>query len=610
MQFSSQFLEVLNDRVVLSDLIAEKVKLKKNGNHWTGLCPFHQEKTPSFHVYNQEGHYHCYGCGAHGDGISFIQETKGFAFPEAVEYLATLFGVPIPQEEVVNPVEHKKRQQKKTDQYDIHELACTWFQEQLNKRKAQHVQDYLKKRELSEETVSTFRLGYAPHGNGLRDHLLSHNITPQQMHESGLIIQSEIDRSRYDRFRERLMFPIFDRSGKVIAFGGRLLEPGEPKYLNSPETPLFHKSYVLYGLSHARKNFKKDDTLIVTEGYMDVIALHQAGIKQSVAPLGTALTEDHIKQLWRITPLPILCFDGDKAGVQAALRSALRALPLLHPGYSLRYVFLPQGEDPDSMIRSGGLKTLKSHLERPQNLIDVVWKKEISEGNFQTPENKALFEKKLMGHLFTIEDESVKARYQEEMRARLYTFFSELKRKQFFPSQGKKRNSKTSTVFHSGATAINSEELQLRILFATVINHPQILDDTAEELATLDIHNHTYKKVRDSILLALNLYDSLDESTLKHHLVKEGFESTVNDLLSDEIYMLAPFIKTDTEKEKVLRNWTHIKGYVMNREHLENDLKEAQAALKKDLSSQNWKRIQKLTEQIEALKSQSFQFED
>ena len=343
MAFPPQFLDDIRARIGLADVVGRRVRLVKQGREHAALCPFHNEKTPSFTVSEEKGFFHCFGCGAHGDVIGFVMRADGLSFPEAVERLAADAGLEVPEQTPAER-EHAKRQ---ADLYDVMEKACAFFEERLGAHVGEPARDYLRGRSLDTDTIARFRLGYAPDTKtALRGALMSDTLPETMLIEAGLLIRPD-NGTPYDRFRGRVIFPITDRRGRVIAFGARILGEGTPKYLNSPDTPLFNKGRVLYGMATARRAAHDKGRVIVTEGYMDVIALAKAGFVESVAPLGTALTESQLHELWRMAPEPLLCFDGDNAGQRAAWRAAERALPLLEPGRSLRFVMLPRGEDPD-----------------------------------------------------------------------------------------------------------------------------------------------------------------------------------------------------------------------------------------------------------------------
>jgi DNA primase len=417
--FPPAFLDELRFRVRLTDVIGRKVKLVRKGREWAGCCPFHNEKTPSFYINEDKGFYHCFGCGAHGDVIRFLTEAEGMGFLDAVQNLADMAGMEVPR---ATPEDIQKAERVK-GLHDIMDAAATHFTEQLNGIGGSAARAYFERRGLSRETIQKFRLGYAPDSRtALRTALLAKGATEQQLIDGGLLIQVE-DKQPYDRFRGRVMFPIRDPKGRVIAFGGRVLDGGEPKYLNSPDTPLFDKGRNLYNFDVAAPLARKSAEIYVVEGYMDVIGLAQAGIENAVAPLGTALTEDQIKLLWRCAPEPLLCFDGDAAGQKAGLRAALRALPLLEPGKSLRFVTMPEKEDPDSLVRSKGRGAFEALSKDARSLIDVVYAAEIAGTDLSTPERRALAQSRLMDHARTIAQTTIKSLYETEFRQRLDKLF-------------------------------------------------------------------------------------------------------------------------------------------------------------------------------------------
>jgi DNA primase len=355
MAFSPAFLDELRARINLSDVVGRRVRLIRRGHEHSGLCPFHNEKTPSFTLNDDKGFFHCFGCGAHGDVIGFVMKTENLSFPEAVERLADEAGLAIPK----SAPEDAARAKVELSLFAVTEAAGKWFQERLRAPDGRIAREYLAGRGVDAQTIARFRLGFAPDGRGaLKSALAAQGFPESLMITAGLLVVPEDGRPAYDRFRGRLMFPIEDPRGRVVAFGGRILGDGEPKYLNSPETPLFHKGRQLYGLRHAREilkapNLAGQPSLLVVEGYMDAIAALSVGIA-AVAPLGTALGEDQIALLWRLVAEPVLCFDGDSAGLRAAGRAAERGLPLVKPGFSLSFATLPKGDDPDTLVRCAG----------------------------------------------------------------------------------------------------------------------------------------------------------------------------------------------------------------------------------------------------------------
>ncbi|MFZ2100940.1 MAG: DNA primase, partial [Oricola sp.] len=411
MRFPQSFLEEIRDRVPISDVIGKRVswdKRKTNaprGDYWA-CCPFHGEKTPSFHCEDKKGRYHCFGCGVTGDHFRFLTELEGISFPEAVQQVAELAGVPMPERDP----DAERREQVRSTLYDVMDMAVAFFEAQLQTSVGAKARAYLRDRGLSGATQKKFRLGYAPDSrNALKEHLAARGATREQVEACGLVVFGEDIPVSYDRFRDRIMFPIEDARGRTIAFGGRALSPDVPaKYLNSPDTELFHKGNVLYNFRRARETVRGTGTIIAVEGYMDVIALDQAGVSNAVAPLGTALTENQLDLLWRVTPEPVLCFDGDKAGVRAAWRSLELALPGLKPGRSVRYALLPEGKDPDDLVKQGGREAFDAVLKAAKPLADMLWSRETSGKVFDTPEQRAQLEKTLREATGLIQDESVR----------------------------------------------------------------------------------------------------------------------------------------------------------------------------------------------------------
>src|SRR6266568_1456361 len=417
MRFTPQFLDELRARLPVSEVVGRRVKLKKAGREWKGLSPFQQEKSPSFTVNDQKGFYHDFSSGKHGDIISFLMETEGVGFTEAVERLASMAGVPLP---AVTPDAARHEQRRKT-LYDVMELAAKFFADTLASRHGAKARGYLADRAISPATQLQFRIGYAPPERfALKEHLGAQGIPTEDMVEAGLLNGGEDIPVPYDKFRDRVMFPITDVRNRVIAFGGRALEKDVPaKYMNSPETPLFHKGDNLYNISPARQATHNGAPLIVVEGYVDVIAMVTTGFAASVAPLGTALTENQLMLLWKMADEPILCFDGDKAGQKAAWRAADLALPHLLPGKSLRFALLPEGQDPDDLARSGGRAAIEEVIGAARGLVDVIWSREIEGGTFATPERRAALERRLRELAATIRDENLRRHYQEDFRERL-----------------------------------------------------------------------------------------------------------------------------------------------------------------------------------------------
>src|SRR5215467_5187928 len=422
MRFTPQFLDELKARLPVSEVVGRRVKLVRSGREFKGLSPFNKEKTPSFFVNDQKQAWFDFSSGKNGSIFDFVMESEGVSFPEAVERLAQMAGVPLPQ---VSREDEARDARRKT-LHDVMELAAKFFQDTLASRTGAKARGYLADRGLDPATQLKFRLGYASGERfALKEHLGSHGIPVEDMVETGLLISGDDIPVPFDRFRDRVMFPITDLRGRVIAFGGRALEKdAQAKYLNSPETSLFHKGGTLYNIATARQAAHDGATLIAVEGYVDVIAMVSAGFGATVAPLGTALTEDQLGLLWKMADEPVLCFDGDGAGVRAAYRAVDLAMPRIKPGKSLRFALLPQGQDPDDLVRSGGREAVQEVLGGARPLADMLWARETEGHSFDTPERRAALEARVNELTGQITDQAVRKYYRQDFAARLANFFA------------------------------------------------------------------------------------------------------------------------------------------------------------------------------------------
>lgn len=418
MAITPQWKDELRARVTLSSVIGRSVKLTRAGREWRACCPFHNETTPSFYVNDAKQFYHCFGCSAHGDVISWMVDHEGMAFMDAVKVLAAEAGMEVP---APDPVAAKKAEAR-ASLIDVTEAAQRFFAESLSSASGAAARDYLQRRGLSQATLCEFGFGWAPEDKQAIPRALP-QFSEEMLAEAGMRILTDSG-ERYDRFRGRVMLPIHDARGRVIAFGGRILDKrdGVAKYLNSPDTSLFDKGRTLYNLHRAAPAARQTGRVVVVEGYMDVVALAQAGIAEAVAPLGTALTETQLEMLWRMVDAPILCFDGDAAGQRAAMRAITRALPMLAPMRSLGIVRLPIGMDPDDLIQKSGAKAMQEILSQPASLIDALWTFELGAQELKTPEAKAGLKARLMAHVETIGDGDVKALYRRELSERFSAF--------------------------------------------------------------------------------------------------------------------------------------------------------------------------------------------
>jgi len=421
MKFPPHLLDEIRARLPVSEVVGRRVRLKRQGREFAGLSPFNPEKTPSFFVNDQKGFYHCFSSGKHGDVFRFLMETEGLTFPEAVERLAAETGVQLPKPDA----REERRERERASLADVCEMAARFFEDNLKVSSGAHAREYVARRRLEARTVKEFRIGHAPaERDALKRHLVSKGVDEQSMLDAGLIIKPEDGRPSYDRFRNRLMIPIQDERGRVVAFGGRAMSPDDqPKYLNSPETELFHKGFMLFNGHRAKAAAYDQGSVIVVEGYLDAIAVWQAGIVGVVATLGTAFTEEQIQRMWRFAAEPLVCFDGDKAGIKAAHRAIDRILPHLKSGFSFNFVFLPDGKDPDELIQAGGAEAFRAEVGRAVPLADVLWERETTSAPIDTPERKAALEKRLEDLVAEIKDARVQRAYQLRYRLKLSNLF-------------------------------------------------------------------------------------------------------------------------------------------------------------------------------------------
>ncbi|KQS99232.1 DNA primase [Rhizobium sp. Leaf386] len=574
MRFSNSFLDEIRDRVPISDVIGRRVpwdRKKTNasrGDYWA-CCPFHGEKSPSFHCEDRKGRYHCFGCGVSGDHFRFLTELDGMAFPEAVQQIADLAGVAMPQPDV----EAEKRDRQRIGLQDVMELATQFFETQLQTANGAKARAYLRDRGLTGRTIETFRLGYAPDSrNALKEHLAGKGIAKDQIEACGLVVHGPDIPVSYDRFRDRIMFPILSSREKVIAFGGRAMSPDAPaKYLNSNETELFHKGNVLYNFSRARRAMSGADgagTIIAVEGYMDVIALHQAGVENAVAPLGTALTENQMALLWKLTQQPVLCFDGDGAGIRAANRAVDLALPHLKPGYSVRFAMLPDGKDPDDLVRNEGRAPFDKVMSSARSLSEMVWLREAQAGSFETPEARAQMEATLKQVVSVIADENVRRHYGQDIRDRLNQFFQGASRQQNnqrgfdrTPRGGNRggqgggrggqaggrmaerggisdRLARSSMV--TGSQGL--PPLRESVLALTIVNHPHLLFAEYDEISAIEYDNRDLQRFWSAVLnVAAAKGPRLSRENLLEQLQAEGFD---------------PLLKALDQQIRFARLWT------------------------------------------------------
>jgi DNA primase len=587
--FPPGFLDELRSRISLSGLIGRRVKLVRRGREFAGLCPFHHEKTPSFYVVEDKSFFHCFGCGAHGDVIGFAMRADNLDFVEAIEKLAGEAGLAVPQ---ATPQERERAQRQKT-LLEAAEAAAAFYEQRLWAPGGVRARGYLQGRGLDPQIIRRFRLGWAPDERQALRRALEPEFSDPLLIEAGLRRQpAEGEPSDY--FRNRLMFPISDRAGRVIAFGGRVLGDGQPKYLNSPDSPLFEKGRVLYGWSAARAAVIRDEEgspgAIVTEGYMDVIALHQAGFATAVAPLGTALTEFQLHELWRLTPEPLLCFDGDGAGRRAAARAMRRALPLLRPGQSLRFVTLPAGEDPDSVIRQAGRGTFDEMLAAARPLSTVLWESELGAGRLDTPERRAALERRLMDQIGLIADRAVHAEYRRFLRDRLFDLGRPVR-----PGVRHLPRLRPSFVRDGPEPPPRSGgRIQRENLFRMILHFPCLIDEVAEELAALEIPESDLDSLRRQILELDAAESGLDAHAFQQHLVKNGLAATVERLLSSSVD--TTFLVRCSDPISARKEWVRVTRMLTGGDRCA--LAEATDDLISDICPESWERFLVVRERV------------
>ena len=627
MRFTPQFLDELRARLPVSEVVGRRVKLRKQGREFIGLSPFNKEKSPSFTVNDQKGFFHDFSSGKHGDIFGFVMETEGVGFPEAVERLAQLAGVALPK------VSHddEQRDARRKTLHDVMELAAKFFEATLAGRAGAKARGYLADRGLESATQLKFRLGYATNERfALKEQLGSHGIPVEDMVEAGLLVSGDDIPLPFDRFRDRVMFPITDLRGRVIAFGGRALEKdAQAKYLNSPETPLFHKGATLYNIATARQAAHDGAPVIAVEGYVDVIAMVTAGFAATVAPLGTALTEDQLALLWKMADEPVLCFDGDNAGLRAAYRAVELAMPRLKPGKSLKFALLPQGQDPDDLVRSAGREAVMEVIAAARPLAGMLWARETEGHTFDSPERRAALEARIDEVTSGIADDSVRKYYRQDFSARLAQFFApaQAARGNFQRGQGQgqawrgqdwreRGNSNwqprngapqrpatggkntpyvvvsqqlaSSPVHRGHRTAVPKREA---LILQAALNYPWLLHDHLEELASLEFHHADAEKLKGALIDIAAHAAAPDAEAIKAELagrnLTEAMERIGASITTQSVWGARP----DAAPEDVLVTWQQLVALHRQWHSLTRELKDAEQALGQDNSEANYLRL-------------------
>jgi DNA primase len=577
MTLSPAFLDELRARTALSALVGRTLKLTKAGREFKACCPFHNEKTPSFYVNDEKGFWHCFGCGVHGDAIRWLTDQRGLPFMDAVKELAEAAGMEVP---AADPRAQAKAE-RANSLYDVMEAAQRFFEEQLGGIEGSDARAYLTKRGITDATRRRFGFGYAPDArNKLRVAL--RDFGNEKLIEAGLLIQPDDGREPYDRFRGRLTFPIRDRRGRVIAFSARILGAGEPKYLNSPDTPLFDKGRTLFNIDKAAAASRQANRAILVEGQMDAIALDQAGIGETVAPLGTAFTEMQLELLWRLSPCPLVCFDGDPAGQKAAIRAALRALPHVGPGRSLAFVTLPAGQDPDDLIRAKGRAGLEALLGSPEPLVDRLWRHESQAEPLATPEQRAGLRKRLLDHAGTIADPHVREQYRSELMNR-FNQLTRPKRQEWTRNplpRGKGFAPRRET--SAQAKAVGSAGLGAQVgrtVLQGLLRHPEVIADHSEAIAALPCPDRPAARLRDAMLSAAMLHGELDQQRLNTILADTGASDFAEGLRSRNGLAFS-FTRRDSDPERARRDLVLVIETLAARPGLDAALEAATARLK------------------------------
>ena len=577
MSLSPQFLDELRARTSLSGVIGRTVKLQRAGREWKAPCPFHKEKTPSFYVNDEKSFYHCFGCGVHGDAIRWLTDARGLPFMDAVKELADAAGMEVP---AADP-KAQERAEKAVGLHDVMEAAQRWFEQQLEGVEGVEARAYLKTRGITDETRRRFGFGFAPDSRGkLRTALKG--FGNEKLVDAGLLILPDGDREPYDRFRGRLMFPIRDRRGRVIAFSGRILGPGEPKYLNSPDTPLFDKGRTLFNIDKAAAASREAKRIIVVEGQMDVIALDQAGIPEAVAPLGTALTELQLALLWRLSPSPLLCFDGDAAGQKAAVRAAKRALPEVDSEHTLSFVSLPAGKDPDDLIRAGGRAALAGFLARAEPLAERLWRAEIEESPVATPEDRAGIKQRLLNLAAEIKNPHVRDQYRQDFSDRFWNAFGWGKQQ---------RQNLVSQIASSREKSPGFDYLVRRAILLGLSRYPDVLANNYDLASKLDFAAGGLRGWFDILTQEVFARPDLSEDGIEEILgASDVAPIEKRDLASDLAFSF--FRRHGPERGRA--DLREVMATLVAEQEVERALSEASEKFKSSLETPEWESQQRL----------------
>jgi len=585
MKFGSQLIDEIKTRIKVSDIVSKKVKLAPRGNEFVGLSPFSNEKTPSFTVSDEKGFYHCFSSGEHGSVFDFVMKTENLTFKEAVKKLASYAGIKI--EESTYKKQDVLIQNKIKNLRNILRLSSDWYHYNLKRelKTNKYLQEIFKKRNFSDNVINNFQLGYAPKRNDtLYNYLRSKNFSSKDILDSGLIIVSSKNNEKFDRFNYRIIFPIYDYFSNVVGFGGKALAPNQiGKYVNSPSTDLFKKGDLLFGWQQCKNNPMQKDELYIVEGYTDVISMHNAGFKNTVAPLGTAITTKQIICSWRISKEPLVCMDGDEAGEKAAKRIPELIFPHLKPGYSLSFCKLPSGEDPDSLIVSKNFKELNSSFENKLLLVDYVWNNLIYGKNYNTPEKRAELEQDINRLLSLINDFTVKKNYKNFFREK---FFQE------FRFSGKKIQSNENKKYLLNKNVINTNRITERILVGTIILYPSLLNDISSNFKSINFFNEKFNTLKDAIISLYSKKKTIENLNIRATLLNSEYKGIVLEIIDKSILLHAPFLKNKSNINLILERWKEYLEEYLKKKDTNIMKKEANKLLTK-LDKENYLKFKK-----------------
>ncbi|MCR5225089.1 MAG: DNA primase [Alphaproteobacteria bacterium] len=567
---NKEFIDFLKEKISIYDVISTRVRLRKSGKDWFGLCPFHKEKTGSFKVDADAGYYYCFGCGAHGDAITFLQEFEHISFPEAVEQLANRYGIPLPENK-----EHRALVDPNKQVYEALGEIKSWFAKQLHEKTGHVATEYLKARKISDKSIEEFQLGYALNNNMLQDYLKKKGFSSEVLLKTGVFNKSRYGNELINRYNSRLIFPIFDIANRCVGFGGRIIEKSDvAKYINSPETSVFTKSHHLYGYSVAKK--KRASEIILTEGYLDVISMHQAGFDGAVAPLGTSISETQIGMCWKMCNTPVISLDGDIAGIKASYRWIDKILLVLQPGKSFKFAKLPQGTDPDILISEGKVDVIKEAVANAQPLSDWLWNGAFELYSSETPEQKAAIIKTLSEKISTIKDESVRKLYSKMLKQKERDLYYSKK--------------KSDIKFENIRPVISSRKKIEKIFVVTILNHPYIIDSIWENLVSANFEDFELRELKNQIV---DIYeenkDSLENYVAKIKQIREEKAD-----LSEDVKLHAVFTNTETSDDEALKRWLELWERYSTAPSVTLDLQNAASSLKSSFSETDWQRLKAL----------------